>query len=62
MVYYFTGFIILFFLVSYGYSYTIVRLAKQRGDQFLFYGMLGGLFVLMAFCVATVPVLHWLLD
>ncbi|WP_260378718.1 hypothetical protein [Limnospira platensis] len=42
MQYYFTGFIVLFFLVCYGYSYVIVKLAKDRGDQFLLYGMLGG--------------------
>jgi hypothetical protein len=37
-------------------------LAKQRGEEFLFFGMLGGLFVFMAFCAAAVPFLHWVYD
>ena len=32
MQYYFTGFIVIFFLVCYGYSYVIVKLAKDRGE------------------------------
>ncbi|EKD08470.1 hypothetical protein SPLC1_S230320 [Arthrospira platensis C1] len=40
----------------------IVKLAKDRGDQFLLYGMLGGLFGFMAFCAAAVPFLHWVFD
>ncbi|MGL5082002.1 MAG: hypothetical protein ACRC8A_11005 [Microcoleaceae cyanobacterium] len=62
MAYYFTGFTIIFFLLCYGYSYTIVKMAKKWGDQVLFYGIFGGLFVFMAFCAVSVPVLHWLLD
>ncbi|MGB3405113.1 MAG: hypothetical protein WBA77_20695 [Microcoleaceae cyanobacterium] len=62
MEYYFTGFIVVFFLACYGYSYFIVKLAKQKGDQFLLYGLLGGLFVFMVFCAASVPFLHWVFD
>ncbi|MFY7803688.1 MAG: hypothetical protein ACOVQ7_09690 [Limnoraphis robusta] len=62
MEYYFTAFTIIFFLASYGYSFLIVKLAKQRGEEFLFFGMLGGLFVFMAFCAAAVPFLHWVYD
>ncbi|WP_040483359.1 hypothetical protein [Lyngbya aestuarii] len=62
MAYYFTAFTVIFFLVCYGYSYLIVKLAKERGEEFFLFGMLGGLFVFMAFCAAAVPFLHWIYD
>ena len=62
MAYYFTAFTVIFFLACYGYSFLIVRLAKKRGEEYLFFGMLGGLFVFMAFCAAAVPFLHWVYD
>lgn len=62
MQYYFTGFIVIFFIACYGYSYLIVKLAKQKGEEFLLFGMLFGLFGFMAFCAASVPFLHWFLD
>ncbi|HAN74404.1 MAG TPA: hypothetical protein DCQ51_06160 [Planktothrix sp. UBA8407] len=62
MQYYFTAFIVIFFIACYGYSYLIVKLAKQKGEEFLLFGMLFGLFGFMAFCAASVPFLHWLLD
>ncbi|NJK36547.1 MAG: hypothetical protein HC835_14485 [Oscillatoriales cyanobacterium RM2_1_1] len=62
MVYYFTGFIVVFFLVCYGYSYLIVKLAKERGDEYLFYGMLGGVFVLMGLGALAIPFLHWVFE
>lgn len=62
MQYYFTGFIIIFFIASYGYSYLIVQMTKNKGDQALLYGMLFGLLGFMAFCAASVPILHWIFE
>ncbi|OIP68812.1 MAG: hypothetical protein AUK43_14760 [Oscillatoriales cyanobacterium CG2_30_40_61] len=62
MQYYFTGFIVVFFIACYGYSYLIVKLSKEKGENFLFFGLLFGLFGFMVFCAASVPFLYWLLD
>lgn len=62
MQYYFTAFIVIFFIACYGYSYLIVKLAKQKGEEFLLFGMLFGLFGFMAFCAASVPFLHSIFD
>ena len=62
MQYYFTAFIVIFFFACYGYSYIIVKLAKQKGEEYLFFGMILGLLGFMAFCAASVPFLHWLLE
>lgn len=62
MQYYFTAFIVIFFLVSYGYCYAVVQFAQKYGDLILLYGMLFGLVGFMAFCALLIPFLHSIFD